>query len=151
MALNLQFRGLTPFGNTGIVIPSGGSGSKNDTTSSLILMPFQATLSGSYVQHGDPCDFTVPALVFPFGEWAPYRVEVQELGSIGAALTNFKFDYVWGPTLAAPTMQGGAIQISGTGTGSQDGGNEIAAGLYSGMTPSLNGVQLAIDAYFVKS
>lgn len=148
MAITLLFKGLTPKGNTPITIPAGGAGGFNDTTAAEIIMDFQGTLSGSYVQHGEPLDFTTATLVFPFGEWAPVKVEIEEIGTTTAALTGFIFRYVWG---VIPTQENGAIQVFATGTASGDGLNELAAGAYSGTTPSLNGTILAIRAYFAKS
>lgn len=151
MAISLVFKGLTPKGSTGITVTAANPGGFNDTTAGEFIMDFQGTLSGSYTNgstHGDPLDFTTAALVFPFGEWAPTKVEIEEIGTSAAALTGFVYKYVWN---SPPTQQGGAIQIFGGATASQDGLNEIPNGAYSGNTPSLSGVVLAIRAWFAKS
>lgn len=151
MAISLVFKGLTPKGSTGITVTAANPGGFNDTTAGEFIMDFQGTLSGSYVQHGEPLDFTTAALVFPFGEWAPTHVEIDEIIGLGSVFTGFQFEYVWGPTLAAPTMEGGAIQIISGGASAGQGGQELAAGAYSGATPSLNGTILKIRAWFAKS
>lgn len=139
---------------TGVVKSQGpavGSG-VNDQTERELVLDFLATLSGNYTAGGDPLDFTSAAPEgYALPPVAPSFVEVQELGVIGTAVPGYQYQYVYGPTLAAPTPMGGALQIFGTGAASGDGGTQFTAGAYSSGSPSLNNQQLKVRAYFAKS
>jgi len=155
MAIALTFNGIVK--SAGIVAATGtpptaeGSGVPDQTNNELIL-DFIATLSGSYTAGGDPLDFTGAAPSgYQLPSVAPSDVHITELAVIGTAATGFQFGYAYGPNLNAPTPQGGALQIFGGATASQDGLNEIAAGAYSSATPSLNNKQLRIRALFSKA
>ena len=147
MAITLAF--------VGIVKSSGattGGSEVPDQTNAQYILDFVATLSGSYTAGGDPLDFTSAAPSgYQLPSVAPSDVHIMELAVIGTAATGFQYGYAYGPTLAAPTPQGGALQIFGGATASQDGLNEIPASAYSGQTPALNTTKLRIRATFSKS
>ena len=145
MALALSF--------VGIVKSSGVTGGSevNDQTNGELILDFLGTLSGSYTAGGEPLDFTTaPPSGFQLPSVAPSDVHITELGVIGTETPGFNYNYVYGPTLAAPTEKGGAIQIKGTGTATLDGGNAIT-GTYASQTPSLDAQKLKIRAFFAKS
>ncbi len=140
---------------TGVAPQSGGSltaqGGPVDETLNELLVDVIGTLSGAYVAGGDALSFAnLAGLAASIPGGAPSLVQVEEIQVIGTALTGFVFRYVWGPTLAAPTQNGGAIQIFGAGAVSGQGMTQLAAGAYAGTTPALTGVQLRIRAWFPK-
>ena len=123
-----------------------------DQTNATLILDFIGTLSGSYAAGGDPLDFTSAAPSgYQLPSVAPSFVQIMELATIGTAATGFQYGYAYGPNLQSPTPQGGSVQIFGGATASQDGLNEIAAGVYTGSSPSLNNKQLKIRAYFSKA
>lgn len=127
-----------------------GSG-VNDQTNAELILDFVGTLTGNYTNNGDPLDFTSAAPSgYQLPSVAPTSVQISELGVIGTALPGFQYDYVYGPSLAAATPQGGAVQIFGTGAVSGQGGTQITAGAYANTTPSLNNQQIKIRAFFAK-
>ena len=143
---------------TGVVknqLPTVGNGS-NDQSNAELILDYIATLSGSYTAGGDPIDFTAATNPSGFNlpPFAPTEVRISELAVIGTAATGFQFGYAYGPagaTAASPyTPQGGGVQIFGGATASQDGLNEIPVGTYASQTPSLNGKQLKVRAWFAK-
>lgn len=154
MAVKVEFNGLVksaPIVSSATPGVNEGSGSPDQTNAELVL-DFTLTLSGSYVAGGDALDFTsAPGNNYNLPSVAPSFVEFMELATIGTAGTGFKYAYAYGPTLQAPTPQGGALQIFGTGAASGQGGTEAAAGLYSGLTPSLNNKQIRCRAHFAKA
>lgn len=145
MAIALTFAGIVKSGSA-----ATGSGTVDQTNAELII-DFVGTLSGSYTAGGEPLDFTTATPSgYQLPSVAPSSVQITELGVIGTATPGFQYNYVYGPTIAAPTERGGAIQIFGTGAGSGQGGTAITS-TYAGQTPSLNGQQLKIRAFFAKA
>lgn len=147
MAVTIAYTGVLVNGAT----YAAGSGSGQfDTTKEEIVIDCTLTLSGSYTAGGDPVNFS--AIAPPIGaslySYAPSFWEINEQGVAGTALTGFRYYYVPGPTLAAPTQAGGVLQIFGTGAGSGQGGTEISAGTYASTTPSLDGVVLRARFWF---
>lgn len=123
---------------------------QGDTTLREIIVDGTLTLSGSYVAGGDAINFTTPAPAFSFGNQAPTRVEIFEKPVKGTAGTGFVFVYAYGPSLAAPTQAGGALQIFGGAASPGQGLTELSAGPYSGSTPSLSGAVLGFRAWVVR-
>lgn len=155
MAITLTFLGIQTSAASGIVATTGtppavqGS-QKNDQTNAELILDFIGTLSGSYTAGGEPLDFTSAAPSgYQLPSAPPADVHITELAVIGTAAPGFSYLYAYGPTLAAPTERGGAIQIFGAGAGSGQGGTEIS-GTYAGTTPSLSNKQLKIRAFFSK-
>ncbi len=146
MAITLSFVGIVKSSGA----TTGGSG-VNDQTNAELILDFIGTLSGSYTAGGEPLDFTTAAPSgFQLPSVAPSDVHITELGVIGTATPGFQYNYVYGPSLAAPTERGGAIQIFGTGAASGQGGTAITS-TYAGQTPSLDGQKLKIRAFFAKA
>ena len=147
MAITLTFIGQ-------IGAPPVISGTQRpDQTNAQLIYDYEAVLSGNYTAGGDTLDFTsaIPANG-PVPNVAPTDVHIDELGILGTALAGFIYKYVYSNiSTAMATPQGGGLQIFGTGTASQDGMNEIAAGAYANTTPSLNNVKLKIRATFAKN
>ena len=152
MAVSLSFVGLvksSPFTNGGNPAGSGAV----DQTNDLLGLVFLGTLpsSGNYTAGGEPLDFTSAAAAnYTLPSTAPTICMIEELGVIGTAVPGFKYQYVYSSLTAAPTPQGGAVQIFGSGAGSGQGGTEIS-GAWGSTTPSLASKQLKIVAYFAKS
>lgn len=147
MALTLTFVGIvkSQFPTTGSLV--------NDQTNAELILDFLAVLSGSYTAGGEPLDFGSAAPSgYQLPSVAPTWVQIQEFGVIGTAVPGFQYQYVYGPAGATYqyTPNGGAVQIFGTGAGSGQGGTAITS-TYAGQTPSLNGQQLRIRAYFAKA
>lgn len=127
-------------------------GAPPDTTQSQIEIAVLLTLGGSYVAGGDTISFAnLSGLAAALPDGAPTSWTLTELAPLGTALTGYDFRYVYGPTLALPTQNGGGLQIFGAGAGSGQGGTQFTAGLYSNGTPSLNGVQIKATFKFAKS
>lgn len=150
MAVTIAYTGVLANGAT----YAAGSGSGQfDTTKEEIIIDCTLTLSGSYVAGGDPVNFS--AIAPPIGaslySYAPTFAQITEQGITGTALKAFAYNYVVGPTLAAPTQAGGALQIFGAGAGSGQGGTEISAGTYASTTPSLDGVVLRARFWFARN
>ena len=155
MAISLKFIGIVK--SAGIVAATGTPNTPegslvNDRTFNELILDFIASLSGSYTAGGDPLDFTAAAPSgYQLPAVAPSDVKFDDLATIGTAAPGYVYKYAYGPNLQSPTPQGGAMQIFGTGTASQDGLNEIAAGAYSSASPSLNNAQIKIRATFAKA
>ncbi len=152
MAVGVQIVGIAPSDNSGYT-PTGGS-QVDFTPGGQLIVDCILTLTGNYgggATHGDTINFgttVAGSLDFPSGQ-APSWWDFHELVVAGAAASGFVFDYHPGPTLAAPTQNGGVLYITGGATASQDGLNEIAeGGAYSGTTPSLNNVQIRARFWF---
>ena len=123
-----------------------------DQTNAELCLVFVGNLTGNYTAGGDPLDFTAAAPAnYSLPSVAPTLVVIDEIAVIGTAATGFQFKYAYGPAAQPWTPQGGALQVFGGATASQDGLNEIAAGAYSGASPSLNNKQIKIFAMFSKA
>ena len=143
---------------TGVILngasyAAGSAGNQFDITKEQIIIDCTLTLSGSYTAGGDPVDFTkvsppAGALLYSY---PPTSWTINEQGIKGTALSGFSFYYVPGPTLAAPTQAGGALQIFGTGSVSGQGATELAAGTYASATPSLDGKVLRARFWFARN
>lgn len=147
MALALTFTGIVKS-----QLPTQGS-LVNDQTNDELILDFLGTLSGSYTAGGEPLDFTSAAPSgYQLPPVAPTRVEIQELAVIGTEAPGFSYQYAFGPAGATYnyTPQGGAIQVKGAGAASGQGGTAVS-GTYASQTPSLNGQQLRIRAFFAKA
>lgn len=124
---------------------------KVDQTNAQLVLVFIGNLTGSYVAGGDPLDFTAAAPAnYQLPSVAPTLVQIEEIAITGTAGTGFQFKYAYGPSAQPWTPQGGAVQIFGGATASQDGLNEIPVGTYASQTPSLNNKQIKIVATFGK-
>lgn len=150
MAVTIAYTGVIANGAT----YAAGSGSGQfDTTKEEIVIDCTLTLSGSYVAGGDVVNFS--AIAPPIGaslySYAPTSWTLNEQGITGTALSGFSFAYVPGPTLAAPTQAGGALQVFGTGAGSGQGGTEVSAGTYASTTPSLDGKVIRARFWFARN
>lgn len=139
---------------TGVL--SNGAGVLNgsgvtDASLNEYIVDGTLTLSANYgaaAAHGDPLSFAV-SMSTSIGGQAPTKVEIYEAPVFGVAATGYQFIYAYGPTLAAPTQAGGALQVFGTGAASGQGGTELTNGsAYSTFTPSLNGLVLRFRAWF---
>ena len=139
------------------VVPANGAGyttlnNPSDRTQGEIIVDCLLTLSGNYgtaSSHGDPVDFTKVNPPFSFGDQAPADWSIKELLVQGTAPFGFMYNYLPGPTLAAPTQAGGILQIVGTGAASGQGGTELTqASAYSSQTPSLAGAVLKARFWF---
>ena len=120
-----------------------------DETKEQYFVQYIGTLSGNYPAHGEPLDFTTAAPNnFALPPWAPSKVWIEELTVAGSDSPGYQYKYNPGPTLNNPSVQGGVIQIFGTGAASGQGGTQFTAGAYSNGTPSLNNQQLLITAMF---
>jgi hypothetical protein len=140
------------------VLTNGSSASVGsglaDATMGEIIVDGTLTLSGNYGAgagtHGDALSFAVSSSLI-FGSNAPTKVEIYEAPLFGVAPLGYQYQYAYGPTLAAPTQAGGALQVFGTGAASGQGGTELTNGsAYSTFTPSLNGAVLRFRAWFAK-
>lgn len=143
------------FAVTGVVPSSGGSylatGGEPDATRNELIVDGIITLSGSYVVGGDPLSFAnLAGLAMEIPGGAPSAWTLVELIPIGTALTGFGFYYVPGPTLAAPTQNGGGLQVFGTGAASGQGGTQLTASTYASQTPSLDGAKIKARFWFVR-
>lgn len=149
MAATLSITGITPAASVQGV-GAGFASMLADTTKMSTIVEGIITLTGSYVSGGDPLTIvsSTVGLPFQFGNLAPHFVHIEELATLGTAVPGFQYVYAYGPTLAAPTQNGGGVQIFGSGAGSGQGGTQLSAGAYSGATPSLNNVQLKFFALF---
>jgi hypothetical protein len=126
-------------------------GQKVDQTNAQLVLVFIANLTGSYVAGGDALDFTAAAPAdYQLPSTAPTLCVIEEIAVIGTAGTGMTFRYAYGPVAQPWTPQGGAVQIFGGATASQDGMNEIPVGTYASTTPSLNNKQIKIVATFGK-
>lgn len=129
--------------NTGGADPSAGL----DSTRTSQTVEGTLTLTGSYgtsSSHGDTVNFAIASVM---SDLLPKKVEVWESPAAGTAALGYIYIFCPGTTLA-----NGVLQIIGTGTASQDGGNEITEGAaYSGQSPSLAGAVLHFKAWFCKS
>ena len=152
MALTIAYTGILMSGNT--LVPVTPASAVLDATLSEVIVQGIITFSGNYGVangHGDILDFTSVAPPESFGSVAPSHVEVFEMPQAGVAPTGYDFVYCPGPTLAAPTQQGGKLAIMATGAASGQGGTELTNGsAYSTFTPSLNGVIIGFKAWFAK-
>ena len=150
MAATLTITGIRPAASSQGVGATVGSGLA-DTTKMSTIVEGTIALTGSYVAGGDPLTIISSAagqgLPFQFGNLAPHFVQITELGVIGTAVSGFQYVYVWGPTLANPTINGGAVQIFGAGAGTGQGGSQIS-GTYAGTTPTLGAQVLNFFALF---
>jgi hypothetical protein len=147
MAITVAITGVGPQSGASYL----ASGGPADETLNELIVDCLLTLSGSYTVGGDPLSFSNAsglALGLPGG--APAFVSIMELVPIGTAASGFTFLYVPGPTLAAPTQNGGGIQIFGAGAASGQGGTQLTASTYASQTPSLNGTVLKARFWFVK-
>ncbi len=157
--VKVAITGVTPQNGTGYVANAPPDFSRGNQIEVDCLL----FLSGNYGtanSHGDAVDFTnlvdpvtqaAAGPPFSFGDYAPADWTIKELLVAGTAPLGYLYNYCPGPTLAAPTQKGGVLQIIGTGTGSQDGGNEITQGAaYSAQSPSLAGVTLKARFTFVR-
>lgn len=140
MAVAITFAGLVANGSSFTV---GADSGIYDTTRAEIIIDCYLTLSGNYgssTSHGDPILFDsvtppIGALLYdnPPSDWT-----FKELVVAGALAPGFTYNYCPGPTLAAPTQNGGVLQILGAGASAGGGGQEITeGGAYSSL--SLNG------------
>lgn len=155
--VKVSITGVTPVNGTGYLIDSNPP----DRTQNEMIVDCILTLSGNYgggATHGDAISFTslwstvaqlAIGMPFSFGDQPPSFWSIQELLVAGAAPLGYQYNYNPGPTLAAPTQNGGVLTIVGTGAASGQGGTEITEGsAYSGFTPSLNGAQLKARFWF---
>ena len=140
---------------TGVILngasyAAGSAGNQFDTTKEQIIIDCTFTLSGSYTAGGDSVNFTTispPAGALLYS-YPPTSWTLNEQSITGTALSGFKFYYVPGPTLAAPTQAGGALQVFGAGAVSGQGDTELAAGTYASATPSLDGKVIRARFWF---
>lgn len=151
MAATLTITGVTPGGSVQGVGAGFISGMADKTKNAVIVVGV-ITLTGSYGTHGDPLiitSSTIGSAIGAFGNYAPIlgSVKIDDLAVYGTAPPAFVYKYAYGPTLAAPTQNGGAIQIFGSGASSGAGFTEIS-GAYSSASPSLNGAVLSFWAMF---
>ncbi len=150
MAVTIAYTG--PIMNGSSFAPGSGSG-EWDTTKNEIIIDCTLTLSGSYTTGGDPVNFG--AIAPPIGallySYAPSDWNLEELQVAGTALSGFRFSYLPGPTLAAPTQAGGVLQITGGAAGSGQGGVQLSAGTYASATPSLDGVVIKARFWFARN
>ncbi len=125
-----------------------------DYTAKEFQCDFNLTLSGTYgsgSSNGDAVSFAGLQLNFSLGSYAPSDWNIHELIPAGTAGLGYQYEYHPGPTLAAPTQNGGVLYISGTGAGSGQGGTQITQGsAYSGFTPSLDGAVLRVRFKFIR-
>ena len=154
---SLTFVGILSASGGGAYIAAMGAppviqgSQKADMTNASLVLVFIGNLTGSYTAGGDPLDFTAASAAdYQLPSVAPSLVVIEEIAIIGTAGTGFQFKYAYGPAAQPWTPQGGAVQIFGGATASQDGLNEIAAGTYASTTPSLNNKQIKIFATFGK-
>ena len=147
MAVTIAYTGVIC---NGASYAAGTAGNQFDTTKEEIVIDCTLTLSGSYTAGGDTLDFT--SVAPPAGallySYPPTSWTLSEQSIKGTALSGFSFYYVPGPTLAAPTQAGGALQVFGTGASSGQGGTELSAGTYASATPSLDGKVLRARFWF---
>lgn len=150
MAVTIAYTGALANGSS--FAPGSGSG-QFDQTMKMIAVECTLTLSGSYVTGGDPVNFgsVAPPPGALLYDYAPSRWLMDELQVAGTALSGFKFSYLPGPTLAAPTQAGGVLQITGGAAASGQGGVQLAAGTYASTTPSLDGVVVKATFWFSHS
>jgi hypothetical protein len=153
MSIGIVFTGVVPSNGQGYLVGSG----PNDATQNELIADFILTLTkgsdyGGVATHGDVISFAnVATPGVNLGDYAPAWAEFWELVPAGTALPGFKYTYCPGPTLAAPTLNGGVLQITGAGAGTSQGGAEITEGTaYSGTTPSLDGQQIKARFWFVR-
>jgi len=153
MSIAIAYTGTVPSNGQGYLVGNGPP----DATEDCIIADFIFTLTkgsnyGGAATHGDVVSFASVAIPGAnLGNYAPVWAEFWELVPAGTVLPGFKYTYCPGPTLAAPTLNGGVLQITGTGAGSGQGGVEISeGGAYSGTTPSLDGQQLKARLWFVR-
>jgi hypothetical protein len=150
MSVSITVTGVVPANGAGYTTPNN----PGDRTQNEIIVDCLLTLSGNYgtsTSHGDPVDFTKVNPPFSFGDQAPSFWHIVELLAAGTAPLGYIYNYCPGPTLAAPTQAGGVLQIVGTGTASQDGGNELTeAAAYSSQSPSLDKAVLKARFWFVR-
>jgi hypothetical protein len=148
MATSVTITGITPAASV-VGVGTGFVSALADMTNMSIIVDGTITLSGSYTAGGDPLSFvsSTAGLPFAIGNLAPSNVEIWEQGVLGTATPGYTYNYVWGPTLANPTPQGGGLQIFGAGASSGAGSTPVS-GAYSSMSPSLNGTVLRFRAWF---
>ena len=148
MAATLTITGIQPAASVQGVGSTYASGLADQTKMSIIVEGTIA-LTGSYTAGGDPLAIvsSTVGLPFQFGLLAPHFVSITEIGVTGTAVPGFQYVYVWGPTLANPTQNGGAVQIFGAGAGSGQGGTQIS-GAYASTTPALSTTTLKFFAMF---
>lgn len=159
MAVSVALVGVTPTNGA----PYVASNNPTDYTAREYIVDFILTLTGNYGVaggHGDPLNLTsfvdavtqaVAGISFPFGEYAPSFWEIFELVQAGNAAPGYSYNYAPGPTLAAPTQQGGKLIVLGTGAASGDGGTEFTqGGAYANGTPSLANQQLKARFWFAR-
>ena len=118
-----------------------------DATRTSLIVFGTLTLSGNYgtaASHGDPVDFTTLGIATDF---SPKFVSITEDIAAGQAPLGYIYRY-----FAGTTLKNGVLNIVGTGTASQDGGNEITeAAAYANQSPSLAGAVLSFMALFIKN
>ncbi len=150
MAVTITYPGILANGAT---FAAGSGSGQYPINSDMIEIDCELTLSGSYVAGGDPVNFSAIAPPSPaqLYSYAPTRWLINELQVAGTALSGFQFNYLPGPTLAAPTQAGGVLQITGGSAASKQGGVQIDAGTYAGQTPSLDGVRLRATFWFARN
>ena len=149
MSVGIAYLGLAPTNGEGYLVAAG----PGDFTAAELIVDFLLTLSANYggaATHGDAIVFpTIPGLNLP--NYAPIWADFWELVPAGTNPPGYHYTYCPGPTLAAPTLNGGVLNIQGAGAASGQGGTEITQGsAYSGFTPSLNGAQIKMRAYFTR-
>lgn len=153
MAVAVEYTGTQANGSS---FAAGKGSNQFDQTMKEIVIDCILTLSGSYTTGGDPLSFTTTAAGLPLAppagaslwDYAPSHWSLNELVVQGGSPSGFQFNYLPGPTLAAPTQAGGALYIFGTGAGSAQGGTQLAAAAYSASTPSLDGVRIKARFWF---
>lgn len=140
MSVAIKITGVTPKNGQGYLVGEGPF----DRTNNGWIVDCLLTLSGNYggaATHGDTINFAAATGIGigPLGDNAPTMWEFHELVAAGTALPGFEYEYCPGPSLAAPTLNAGVLNIRGAGAGSGQGGTEITeGGAYAGTTPSLN-------------
>lgn len=150
MAVTIEYTGVQANGSS--FAPGKGSG-QFDQTMKEIIIDCNLTLSGSYTAGGDLVNFgsvspPIGALLY---DYAPSDWSLKELQVAGTALSGFQFNYLPGPTLAAPTQAGGVLQITGGAAATKQGGTQIDAGTYASQTPTLDGVVIKARFWFSRS
>ncbi len=149
--VGIAFVGVTPNNGQGYLV---GNGPPDFTKGNELIADFILTLSGNYggaATHGDAISFSGLALPINLGDYAPAWAEFWELVAAGTNPPGYKYTYCPGPTLAAPTLNGGVLNIQGTGAGSGQGGTELTEGsAYSSFTPSLNNQQIKMRMWFTR-
>ena len=151
MAVGIAYTGVVPSNGQGYLVGAG----PNDFTAAELIADFIITLTGNYggaTTHGDAISFASVAIPgCNLGDYAPVWAEFWELVPAGTNPPGYHYTYCPGPTLAAPTLNGGVLNIQGTGAASGQGGTELTEGsAYSGFTPSLNNQQIKMRMWFTR-